>query len=59
MCITKGKVYVGETTRRLEQRMKEHQDACKVIRRFQPLLNMLGSCTTPIKCEEESCRQSQ
>ncbi len=29
MCITKGKVYIGETTRRLEQRMKEHQDACK------------------------------
>ncbi len=24
-----GKVCVGETTRRLEQRIKEHQDACK------------------------------
>ncbi len=24
-----GKVYIGETTRRLEQRVKEHQDACK------------------------------
>ncbi len=23
-----GKVYIGETTRRLEQRVKEHQDAC-------------------------------
>ncbi len=24
-----GKVYIGETTRRLEQRVKEHQDICK------------------------------
>ncbi len=24
-----GKVYIGETTRRLEQRIKEHQDTCK------------------------------
>ncbi len=24
-----GKVYIGGTTRRLEQRVKEHQDACK------------------------------
>ncbi len=24
-----GKVYIGETTRKLEQRVKEHQDACK------------------------------
>ncbi len=24
-----GKEYTGETTRRLEQRVKEHQDACK------------------------------
>ena len=24
-----GKVYIGETTRRLEQRVKEHQDACR------------------------------
>ncbi len=24
-----GKVYIGETTRRLEQRIKEQQDACK------------------------------
>ncbi len=24
-----GRVYIGETTRRLEQRVKEHQDACK------------------------------
>ncbi len=24
-----GKVYIDETTRRLEQRVKEHQDACK------------------------------
>ncbi len=24
-----GKVYISETTRRLEQRVKEHQDACK------------------------------
>ncbi len=35
--------------------MKEHQDACKrgeVMRRFQSLLNMLGSSITPIKWEE-------
>ena len=24
-----GKVYIGETTRRLEQRISEHQDACR------------------------------
>ena len=24
-----GKVYIGETTRRLQQRVNEHQDACK------------------------------
>ena len=24
-----GKVYIGETTRRLGQRMNEHQDACR------------------------------
>ena len=24
-----GKVYIGETTRRFEHRVKEHQDACK------------------------------
>ena len=24
-----GKVYIGETTRRLEQRTSEHQDACR------------------------------
>ncbi len=24
-----GTVYIGETTRRLEQRVKEHQDVCK------------------------------
>ena len=31
-----GKVYIGETTRTLEQRVKE------LMRRFQTLLNMLG-----------------
>ncbi len=24
-----GRVYIGETTRRLEQRVKKHQDVCK------------------------------
>ena len=28
-----GKVYIAETTRRLEQRISEHQDACMKLRR--------------------------
>ncbi len=41
-----GKVYIGETTRRLEQRVKELVG--EVMRKFQPLLNMLGSNITPL-----------
>ncbi len=44
-----GKVYIGETTRRLEQRLKEHRMLVReVMRRFQPLLNMLGSSITSL-----------
>ncbi len=28
---TCGKLYIGEQTRRLEKRVKEHQDACKRV----------------------------
>ena len=37
--------YVGETTRRLEQRMREHQNACMQKRRLQ-LPNMRGRSNT-------------
>ncbi len=44
-----GKVYIGETTRRLEQRVKNIRMLVReVMRRFQPLLNMLGSSITPL-----------
>ncbi len=29
LCLLIGHVYIDETTRRLEQRVKEHQDACE------------------------------
>ena len=48
MCITKGKVYIGETTRRLEQRMKEHQDACKRGDEKVSAIAELGSCITSL-----------
>ena len=34
-----GMVYIGETVRRLESRVKEHQDAC---RKYQP--EKIGNC---------------
>ncbi len=44
-----GKVYIGETTRRLEQRIKNIRMLVReVMRKFQPLLNMLGSSITPL-----------
>ncbi len=53
MCITKGKVYIGETTRRLEQRMKEHQDACKRgDEKASAIAEHAWQLHHPIKCEE-------
>ncbi len=44
-----GKVYIGETTRRFEQRVKEPQDACKGgDEKVSAMLNMLGSNITPL-----------
>ncbi len=44
-----GKVYIGETTRRLEQRVKEHQDACKRgDEKVSAIADMLGSSITPL-----------
>ncbi len=47
---TKVKIlYPLPPTRRLEQRVVEHQMLVReVMRRFQPLLNMLGSSITPL-----------
>ncbi len=55
-----GKVYIGETTRRLEQRVKEHQDACKRGDEKVPAIaEHAWQQHHPIKWEEVSCRQSQ
>ncbi len=48
-----GKVYIGETTRRLEQRVKEHQDACKrVDEKVSSIAEHAWQQHHPIKWEE-------
>ncbi len=55
-----GEVYIGETTRRLEQRVKEHQDACKRgNEKVSAIVEHAWQQHHPIKWEGKSCRQSQ
>ncbi len=47
------KVYIGETTRRLEQRVKEHQDACKRgAEKVSAIAEHVWQHHHPIKLEE-------
>ncbi len=47
-----GKIYIGETTRRLEQRVKEHQDACKRGDEVSAIAEHAWQQHHPIKWEE-------
>ena len=50
-----SKFYIGETRRRLETRMKEHQNACrKGLLKSQPFWNMHGKIETHIYQWEEA-----
>ncbi len=40
-----GKIYMGETTKRLEQSVKEHQDPC---RRDDKKVSAIGNSLTPV-----------
>ncbi len=50
---TCGKLYIGEQTRRLEKRVKEHQDACKrVDEKVSAIAEHAWQQHHPIKWEE-------
>ncbi len=51
-----GKLYIGETTRKLKQRVKEHQDACK---RGDEKDSTIAEHTWQQHHPGKSCRQSQ